>query len=93
MNKIINTINYYLRLPEKIPCDKRIHALGGSFIMFLLLLFPINWIISFIILILIAFGVEFYQKFTKSGNFDILDAVAVILGGLLVLIPFLKLYY
>jgi len=29
-------------------------------------------------------GIEFHQKFTKSGTYDNWDAIAVVVGGLIV---------
>jgi hypothetical protein len=41
------------------------------------------------LLVLVAYGIEYFQKWTKSGHFDHWDAIAVILGGLTVLAPYL----
>ena len=32
----------------------------------------------------IFLGIKFYQKFTKSGTYDNYDALAVVVGGLIV---------
>ena len=85
--KLIEFTEKILRSPEAIPCDKRIHALGGSFIGMVLMLFHIPILMSLIILVIIAWGIEYYQKFTKTGNFDHYDAVAVVIGGLIPIIP------
>ena len=81
MNKKLNKI---LRFPEKIPCDKRMHMLIGVVLVSILTIFTINvWIVS-IALVSLAWGIEFYQKFTKSGTYDNYDALAVTVGGLMV---------
>ena len=38
------------------------------------------------LLVLVAYGIEYGQKWTKSGHFDHWDAIAVILGGLTVMV-------
>jgi len=78
-----------MRLPEKLPCDKRIHFIAGTVLMSLLLTLGVNIVISSIITVIVAFGIEIYQKHTGSGKYEILDAVAVIVGGLFVLLPYL----
>jgi len=37
-----------------------------------------------IALISLAWGIEFLQKWTKSGTYDNYDALAVVVGGLIV---------
>jgi hypothetical protein len=86
---IINSLNKLMRLPEKIPCDKRTHFIVGTVLMSILLTFNTNIVISFIITTIVAFGIEMYQKITKSGKYEIFDAIAVIIGSLFVLIPFI----
>lgn len=84
------TLNKLMRLPEKLPCDKRIHIIGGEFLTFITLigLFIINTNLliiiytSTIVLVVVAYGIELYQKYTKSGTYDNNDALAVIIGGL-----------
>jgi len=80
----MNKLNKILRFPEKIPCDKRLHALVGVVLVAILSIFTLTWYIVFGILVLVAWGIEFYQKFTKSGTFDNWDAIAVVVGGLIV---------
>jgi hypothetical protein len=78
----MNRLNQILRYPEKIPCDKRMHFIAGVVIATVLLAFIINlYIVGFIVLF-IAFGVEEYQKITKSGTYDNLDAIAVCVGAI-----------
>jgi len=81
MNKILNKI---LRFPEKIPNDKRLHMLAGVVLVSILSVFTINVFIVLPTMVLIAWGIEFYQKFTKSGTYDNYDALAVVVGGLIV---------
>jgi len=77
-------LNKILRLPEKIPNDKRLHMLIGVVLVSILTIFTINVFIVSIALISLAWGIEFYQKFTKSGTYDNYDALAVVAGGLIV---------
>ena len=81
---MIEELNKILRLPEKIPCDKRLHMLIGVVLVSILTIFTTNVLVVSITLIVIAWGIEFYQKFTKSGTYDNWDAVAVVAGGLIV---------
>ena len=82
--KMIDKLNTILRYPEKIPCDKRLHMLIGVVLVSILTIFTINvWVVS-IALIAVAWGIEVYQKFTKSGTYDNWDAIAVVAGGLIV---------
>jgi len=83
---MIEELNKILRLPEKIPCDKRLHMLIGVVLVSILTIFTTNVLVVSIALISLAWGIEFYQKFTKSGTYDNWDAVAVVAGGLIVYI-------
>ena len=81
---MLNKLNRIIRYPEKIPCDKLLHMLIGVVSVSILTIFTINvWVVS-IALITLAWGIEFYQKFTKSGTYDNYDALAVVAGGLIV---------
>jgi len=80
----MKTLNKILRYPEKIPCDKRLHMLIGVVLVSILSVFTINVFIVLSTLVLIAWGIEFYQKITKSGTYDNYDAIAVVAGGLIV---------
>jgi len=84
---MIKNLNNIMRYPEKMPCDKRIHFIAGVIIVAFMSLFTISLFIIVPILILIAWGIEFFQKITKSGQFDNYDAIAVVVGGLVVLMP------
>ena len=81
---MINKLNKILRYPEKLRCDLRLHMLIGVVLVSILTIFTINvWVVS-IALVSLAWGIEFYQKFTKSGIYDNYDALAVVAGGLIV---------
>jgi len=81
---MLNKLNKILRYPEKIPCDKRLHMLIGVVLVSILTIFTINvWVVSATLLI-IAWGIEFYQKLTKSSTYDNYGALAVVAGGLIV---------
>ena len=82
--KMIDKLNTILRYPEKIPCDKRLHMLIGVVLVSILTIFTVNVFVVIFALVLIAWGIEFYQKFTKSGTYDNWDAIAVVAGGLIV---------
>jgi len=85
IGKIMNkTLNKILRFPENIPCDKRLHMLIGVVLVSILSVFTINVFIVLSTLVLVAWGIEIYQKFTKSGTYDNWDAIAVVAGGLIV---------
>jgi len=81
-------LNKILRYPEKIPNDKRLHALIGVVLASILLSFNINLYSFTVAMFSVAWGIELYQKLTKSGTYDNLDALAVLVGGIFVLIPY-----
>jgi len=81
------TFERIMRLPEIIPCDKRLHFLIGVILTSLLACFKLNLMYIFILIILIAFGIEIYQKITHTGKYEIFDAIAVIIGSVFVLLP------
>jgi len=81
MNKKLNKI---IRYPEKLRCDLRLHMLIGVVLVSILTIFTTNVLVVSIALIAVAWGIEFYQKITKSGTYDNWDAVAVVVGGLIV---------
>jgi len=73
-----------IRYPEKIPCDKRLHMFIGVILVSILTIFTINvWVVS-ISLVSLAWGIEIFQKITKSGTYDNYDALVVVVGGLIV---------
>lgn len=69
---------------DKIPRDKLLHFSLGviCFTLFLFISLGIAAIATFII----GIGIEVYQKITKSGVFEWLDAFAFWLGGWFVFI-------
>ena len=73
-----------IRYPEKIPCDKRMHFMVGVFYTAILTVFTVNVFIVIPFLVALAWGIEFFQKWTKSGTYDNYDALAVVAGGLIV---------
>jgi len=81
---MINKLNKILRYPEKLRCDLRLHMLIGVVLVSILSVFTINVFIVLSTLVFVAWGIEFYQKFTKSGTYDNWDALAVVAGGLIV---------
>jgi len=81
---MLNKLNKILRFPEKLRCDLRLHMLIGVVLVSILTIFTVNVFIVLSTLVLIAWGIEFYQKLTKSGTYDNWDAIAVVVGGLIV---------
>jgi len=81
---MINKLNKILRFPEKLRCDLRLHMLIGIVVVAILTIFTVNVFVIAPILVTVSWGIEFYQKFTKSGTYDNWDAVAVVVGGLIV---------
>ena len=81
---MLNKLNKILRFPEKLRCDLRLHMLIGVVLVAILSIFTLTWYIVFGILVFVAWGIEFYQKLTKSGTYDNWDAIAVVAGGLIV---------
>ena len=85
---MLERLNKILRYPEIIPCDKRLHFLVGAVVASVMVLF-IKPIVVFILGLFISFGIEYYQKLTKSGKFDRYDALATIAGFIVVITPLL----
>lgn len=83
---MIALLNKIIRFPEIIPKDKRLHFLCGAVLASLLSFFtPTLYII--ILGVIISVGLEFYQRITKSGQFEYMDMLATFLGFLVVLLP------
>ena len=40
-------------------------------------------IVAFIIIIMVSYGFELYSKITGHGHYEVMDAVASVIGGLL----------
>lgn len=79
-------LNKILRYAENIPADKRIHFMVGVGLMAVVALFTVNLYIMLSSLFVVSYGTEFFQKWTNSGKFEHWDAIAVILGGLTVMV-------
>jgi uncharacterized membrane protein len=82
-------LNDLIRYPEKIPCDKRLHALVGVVFTSILLSLGVALMPVFLMLITFGIGIELYQKNTNAGTFDIFDALATIIGGAFVMLSLL----
>ena len=76
----------------KIASDKWKHffvglAMGILFQLFLHWFLPGHLILStvlvFIMVAVISYGFELYSKFTGHGHYEVMDAVAAVIGGLL----------
>jgi VanZ family protein len=76
----------------KIAPDKWKHffvgiAMGLSMQWLLFFLFPLHKIIASVavlaIVIIIGYGFELFSKFTGKGHYDVMDAVATVIGGLI----------
>jgi len=78
------TLNKIIRYPEVIPCDKRMHILVGVIFTSILTMFTQDIFVITPILVTLSWGIEYFQKWTKSGQFDNYDALAVMVGGLIV---------
>ena len=87
MMKLLQSLNKFFRLPEVIPCDKRIHIIVGATASVFMLIIHLNLFIIIGLAALLAIGIEVYQKITKSGVYDLYDALATFCGSLLVLLP------
>ena len=86
----------------KIAKDKWKHFFAGLFmgttlqiIAFVLMPahFVMGVIITFILLISISYGFELFSLITKRGHYEILDAIASIIGGVLGMLIILLIQY
>lgn len=68
-----------------LPYDKALHLLGGV-LLSLLLLNLFNWWITLIIVAIIAVGIEIYDKVSKKGTSEVLDAVYTLIGYVIVIL-------
>ena len=80
----MDKLNKILRYPEKMPCDKRMHFILGVVFVSLALSGSLTDLQANVLNVIFAWSIEFYQKYTKSGQYDDWDAIAVVLGGLTV---------
>jgi glycopeptide antibiotics resistance protein len=76
----------------KIAPDKKKHffvgiPLGIFLQVFAQWLYPFQsvnaWLVSFVLLVIICYGFELFSLITGKGHYEIMDAVAGILGGVL----------
>ena len=81
----MSKLNKLMRLPEIVPCDKRLHFMLGTVFTVIVGMFTRDLFVTIGTLVLYAWGIEVYQKITKSGTYDNWDAIAVVLGGLVVI--------
>jgi len=83
--------------PPQLPPDKANHWIQNSLVMILLLplclwLFgAVGLWVAYVLGVLLSLAIEFYQKWTKTGKFEWLDALAgsagctsILITGLLV---------
>lgn len=82
-------INSFIRLPEKMPCDKRMHFVVGVVFASVLVMVGIPVAMVGLLSVAFAWGIEIYQKVTGSGKFEHGDAIAVVIGAGCVLVPLL----
>jgi len=79
----------FLRYPEKMPCDKRMHFMVGVVAVAILTVFTVNVFVVAPVLVTVSWGIELFQKITKSGTYDNYDALAVMVGGLTVYLSYI----
>jgi len=70
----------------KIPLDKTAHFFAGATIAFAIALFTLSPLAGLITAIVAGILKEVYDKYTKRGTPDHLDAIATGLGGLVVFV-------
>ncbi len=68
-------------------------ALQTSMVFFIPKHFALGIIITFILVIAISYGFELFSLITKKGHYDILDAVAAIIGGIIGMATILLIEY
>ncbi len=76
----------------KIAPDKKKHfwvgmLMGAIFRIFTLYFFPQHYILSivitFILIVAVSYGFELFSLITKRGHYEIMDAVAGTIGGVI----------
>jgi len=82
---------YGRKLENIFPCDKRMHFIIGNIISTILLPFfvkipNIGFLLILLILGIVGYGIEFMQRLTKTGTYDLKDFLAVMIGGILPII-------
>ena len=86
-DKIINYMNKIMKILERLPCDNRIHFIIGAILTSFLLVCGVNIFFTFMILTLTAYGIELYQKITDHEDYKLYDALVVLVGGVVVILP------
>ena len=81
------SINDIIRAPEKLACDKRIHMLVGVLLTSVLVVMGVNVGLTVVIVSTIGILVEVYQLKSGAGAYDVMDALAVLIGSILVAVP------
>ena len=72
---------------DRIPKDKLLHfAIGVACFSFFAMF---HFWAAVVITLAVGYGIELFQKKTGSGHYDIMDAVAVWLGMVPVMLPML----
>jgi len=86
-DKIINYMNKIMKILERLPCDNRIHFIIGAILTSFLLVCGVNVFFTFMILTLTAYGIELYRKMTDPEGYELYDALVVLVGGVVVILP------
>lgn len=86
----------------KIAPDKKKHfwvgmLMGAIFRIFTFYLFPQHYIlgiiITFVLIVALTYGFELFSLFTKLGHYEIMDAVAGTIGGIIGMAIILSIEY
>jgi len=72
---------------DNLPKDKLLHFAIGTVVFSGMSVLGSGMIIAIIATLIIGIGIEIYQKMTGAGAFEYMDAVAVWLGGAVVMLP------
>jgi glycopeptide antibiotics resistance protein len=65
-----------------LPLDKSLHLLGGVLIYLVCQNF-LNWWIPLSVVLIVAVGIEVYDKVSKTGTPELMDIVYTVIGGLI----------
>lgn len=86
----------------KIAPDKKKHfwvgmLMGAIFRIFIIYFFSQNYwlsiLITFLLIVVVCYGFELFSLITKIGHYEILDAVAGIIGGTIGMVIILFIEY
>jgi len=72
-------------LIKLLPYDKCLHLLGGVLIYLVCQNF-LTWWISLSAVLVVAIGIEIYDKLSKTGTPELLDIVYTLIGGLIAMV-------